>query len=167
MFSCIFIKRKLYAYLDNALSEIEKIKVKKHLDICLSCQEKLSQMADIIDLAKNRKIPQPSEDFWHNFKIELDRKLNTRLVPEFSFQRNLNYHLRPVFVYASVLVFILAMSLYLYYKPTYLTRSDLDLINEVNLLEEVTSDASLNHSEDMYIEELNLLYQLNQDITPS
>lgn len=167
MFKCIFIKRKLYDYLDNSLSEKERIKVKEHLEICPVCQKRLNQMSDLIGLVKNKSLPQPSEDFWHNFGIELDKKLNTRLIPPFNFKPNLSYRLKPALVLPLVSIVILALSLYLYFygRSPFINRSDLALVDEISLLEEVNPELSLNHAEDAYIEELNLFYQLNQNPT--
>ena len=165
MWKCIFMKRKLYDYLENSLSEIDGMEVKEHLAICPTCQRCLSQMRSLIDLAKNKMTLQPSEDFWHNFRIELDRELNARLVPEFSFKTKLGHRLKPVLLYASVLIIILTTSLYFYNRYQSLNSPDIALVNDISLLEEVTSETSLNHNEDAYIEELDLLYELNQNPT--
>ena len=167
MISCIFIRKKLYDYLDNSLSEVDRDKIEKHLQLCSVCQKRLDQMNKVIELARTKKSPQLSEDFWHNFQIELDRKLNKRLVPELRFKTHLSYRLKPALVYASTLVVILFIGLYihLYSTSAIFTKSDLALINEISLLEEVTSEIYLNGTEQTLTEEIEFLYQLNSDLT--
>lgn len=169
MFKCIFIKKKLYDYLDSCLSQADRTRVEKHLAICPDCDRLLGRMSRVIELAKNKKIPEPQEAFWYDFKTGLDRKLNARLLPEFDFKPKLKINLRPAFAYASVLILILAMGTYFYTqkKPLQFSQSDADLVNELELLEEVSQDTALNHDEKAYIDEINLLYQLDLLNTPS
>ena len=167
MIRCIFIKKKLYDYLDNSLSELEKDKVKRHLERCLSCQGKLKQMQSLLELTRQKEVPQPSDEFWHNFTTGLDRKLNQRLVPQFKIRPNLSLRVKPVFVYASLLVVILTLGIFLnfYTSPTLLNRADLVLVNEIIMLEELTQEAYLNHSEEAYVEEMEILSALSQELT--
>lgn len=167
MLKCLFIRRKLYDYLENSLSDIDRIKVKKHLDVCNNCQDNLSQLRSIIALAAKKKAPQPDNEFWNNFKIDLDRKLNEKLVPPINIERRLRYHLRPVFVYAGALIFILAIGVgsYVYKRPhgtLIRVAENEDLINEILTLDDLEgSDLELNDNADLEIdlEEINLSYQ--------
>ncbi len=168
MLKCLFIRRKLYDYLENSLSDLDRIKVKKHLDVCNNCQNSLSQLKSIIALAAEKKTPQPDNEFWHNFRVDLDRKLNERLVPPIKIERKLRYSLRPVFAYVGALIFILVIGIgsYVYKRPyANLTRiaQDEDLINEILTLDDLEGsgleldDANL----EMDLEEINLSYQFN------
>jgi anti-sigma factor RsiW len=159
MIRCIFIKKKLYDYLDDSLSELDKDKVKRHLERCFSCRKRLEQIDTLLALAKQKNIPQPSDEFWHNFQIGLDRKLNKRLAPEFRIRPSLSLRLKPVFAYASLLVAILTLGVFLnfYTSPTLLSKTDLALVNEISMLEELTQETYLNHSEEAYIEEIEIL----------
>lgn len=165
MFKCILIRRKLYDYLDDSLSERERASVKEHLKSCSVCRKRLEQMGVLLNLAKSRKTPQPKQDFWHNFKIELDRKLNSRLVPPFDFRPNLSYRLKPVLVLTlvSVIILVTGLSMYFYSKPIHLAQSDSSIVDEIDLLEELDTEISLNHDENAYMDELDLLYELNQE----
>lgn len=169
MLKCLFIKRKLYDYLDNSLSDIDRIKVKAHLDVCSNCRERLSQIRSIIDLAANKCVPEPDNEFWHNFRIDLDRKLNEKLIPPIRIEHKLRYHLRPVFAYVGALIFILVIGIgnYVYKRPyANLTRiaQDEDLINEISTLDDLEGgDLELNDNGnlEMDLEEINLSYQFN------
>jgi predicted anti-sigma-YlaC factor YlaD len=159
MIRCIFIKKKLYDYLDDSLSELDKDKVKRHLERCFSCRKRLEQIDTLLALAKQKNIPQPSDEFWHNFQIGLDRKFRIR--------PSLSLRLKPVFAYASLLVAILTLGVFLnfYTSPTLLSKTDLALVNEISMLEELTQETYLNHSEEAYIEEIEILSALDQELT--
>ena len=119
MIRCIFIKKKLYDYLDNSLSELEKDKINRHLGRCPSCQKELKKIESLLEIARQKEVPQPSDEFWHNFTTGLDRKLNQRLVPPFRFRPNLSLRLKPVFAYASLLVAILTLGVFLNFYITF------------------------------------------------
>lgn len=165
MLKCLFIRRKLYGYFDNALSEMDRIKVKSHLDVCDECRHRLSQIKNIIDLATQKKIPQPNAEFWHNLKVDLDRRLNEILVPPIRIGHKPSYRLRPAFAYIATLILILVVGNYFYKNllsiPGHLTQDE-ELIEEIVTLQEIDEALQLNYDENAYIEELNLLFQLDQ-----
>lgn len=165
MLKCLFVKRKLYDDLENNLSNIDKIRVKNHLDVCSNCRDRLLKIKVIIDLAYQKQIPKPNTDFWHNFQIDLDRRLNERLIPPITIKQRLTHHLRPAFAYVAILIFVLVISSY-FYKISHLTSFRIaeneELIDEIVTLDEIDQDLQLNHDEDAYLEEINLLYQLEQ-----
>lgn len=168
MLKCLFIKRKLYDYLENNLSDIDMVKVHSHLDVCHKCNQSLSQIKSILDLASQKKTPEPTEEFWRNFKIDLDRKLNAGLVPPINLERRLSYRFRPVFVCATVLIFILLMGNYLYKNiPSNLryAQENEDVVEETELLDEIGKAEDLNDNEDTYLDEIDLFYQLDIDLT--
>lgn len=168
MFKCLFMKRKLYDYLNNGLSDVDKIKVESHIEICVVCRERLGQIRDIIELAAQRRAPEPSEEFWHNFKTDLDRRLNQRLVSPFDPKRKSSYFSKPVLAYALVLLFFVAIGSLLYknYSSFRLSmiRDDV-LVNEVVALEELGQSPVSNHDKDTYMDDINLLYQFDQNPT--
>ncbi len=168
MFKCYFIKRKLYPYLDNTLNPQDLNYVKEHLSHCHNCRVKLERMAGLIKAAQSVRPPELDSGSWHDFKVELDRKLNARLVPEFKLKRGLVYQLRPVLVYASVLIFIIGLwaykieSQYKMLKTAYTYDS---LEDEASMVDELAPEMNLNHDEDSYIDEINLLIQMGGDVT--
>ncbi|OGX25009.1 MAG: hypothetical protein A3J51_02415 [Omnitrophica WOR_2 bacterium RIFCSPHIGHO2_02_FULL_45_21] len=166
MLKCILIKRKLYDYLDDSLSETAKLKVKNHLDACHNCREQLSQIKTILDLAGQKNIPQPKGEFWHNFKIDLDRKLNDRLVGPLSLKPLPRFSLKPALAYAVLSVFFLAIAASLYKFPhpaaLRLAQNDDELIEEAIALDELGEALELDHDEDAYLEEVDLFLALEQ-----
>lgn len=168
MLKCLLLRRKFYDYLDNNLSELNKIKLKRHLEVCNNCSQKLSQLKSILDLAAKKEPPKPNQEFWHNFKIDLDRKLNQRLIPPLVFERRLTYRLRPVLTYALALVLILVIGSYFYKNYSSfisLAQEDEALVDDIFLLDEIGEAPNLNRDEDAYINEINLFFQLDQDLT--
>ncbi len=165
MLRCLLIKRKLYDYLEGSLSQIQKIKVKSHLEVCSRCKEELYQLKNILDTASIRKIPQPSVEFWHNFKVDLDRNLNEKLMGSQEVRLKPRYYLKPAFAYILVLIFTLVVGNYLWKRPFVslkLAAQNEARIDEMESLDEEIETPELNQSEDGYIDELNLIYELDQ-----
>ena len=165
MFRCIFIKRKLYDYLDNGLSETDKVEVKGHLDGCNKCSQHLGRLKNILDAASERKAPWPNTEFWHNFRIELDRKLNEKLVGPVTLKPRLSYRLKPAFTCALTLIFILALGNYFYKNrtsPHLRVTQDEGLVDELDALDDVDETAAFDSSGDSYMDELSFFYQLDE-----
>lgn len=166
MFRCLFIQKKLYDYLEKDSSEKETRRIKAHLDICPLCQRRLREIEAVLRLARDKKAPELAEGFWHDFKTDLERRLNAQLVPEFKLKPRLSYRLRPILVYASVLIIILGIGIYrlnLSERGLRLAQSEEELIDEASVLDELAPELSFNHNEDAYIDELNLFSQLEED----
>jgi len=166
MLKCLFMKRKLYDYLDNGLSDVDRIKVENHINICAGCRERLGEIRDIIELAAQRRVPEPSEEFWHNFKTDLDRRLSQRLVSPFDSKRKSSYFLKPVLAYALAVLFFVAIGS-LFYKNYFSVRlsmiHDDALVNEVVALEELGQSPVSSRDKDAYMDDINLFYQFDQN----
>lgn len=165
MLKCIFIRRKIYDYLKKSLSEIDRFKVENHLDHCNKCRQNLVQLKDILEVESHKKSPQPDAQFWHNFKIDLERKLNEKLVGPITLKPKLSYRLKPAFTYALTLIFILVLGNYLL-KSSRSTSSrisqDEELVDEIETLYDLGEAVEFDYSDDPYMEELDLLYQLDE-----
>jgi predicted anti-sigma-YlaC factor YlaD len=166
MLKCLFLRRRLYDYLDNTLSEIDKIKVSKHLDICHNCRTRASQIRDIIDLSSRKMPPKPDDAFWHNFKIDLDKSLNKALVKPVRLERKRIYLLRPALVYISALMFIFLVGSYFSqsrrFPVTRIAQEDA-LVEEILSLDEIDEASYANNLDDAdLLEEVILLDQINQ-----
>ena len=166
MFKCFLFRKKLYGYLSAGLSDIDRLKVEEHLDACLSCKQRLEQMRVILGALEKKVPPQPDESFWHSFNLELDRKLNEKLVAPIVLKRPLVYRLKPAFIYAVVLIFFLAAAGYLFQpqiKALALAKEDAALAQEVNLLAEIQDETLLRGAApDTYIEELDLIDDIEE-----
>ncbi len=165
MLECLFVRRKLYGYFCREFAEAEHDKIKQHLDACPACRKKLEEIEELIKLAEARKTPEVNEAFWHDFKTDLDRRLNARLVPELKLRPGLIYKLRPALVYASVLVIILGLWTCRFgsrARRINIAQSAEELVNEINLNDELSLESGLNHDEGAYIDEFNLLIQLDE-----
>ncbi len=171
MIQCIFIRRKLYDYMENSLSQAASVKVKRHLECCAVCREKLEAMAQLIQAVEQKTAPQPSEEFWEGFKAGLHQKLNARLSP--SLRQPLldlkpKLSLRPAYGFLAFLVIVLGISVYLRYNNLlYFNASDTAIINEVSLLEELNPDISIGNGGNANIDELNILYRLGIELNIS
>ncbi|MDD5730562.1 MAG: zf-HC2 domain-containing protein [Candidatus Omnitrophica bacterium] len=155
MLKCFFIKRKLYDYLDNSLSETQRIGVKEHLARCRSCKEELNRMHGVIGLTRSKPSPVPSEDFWSKFNIELDEKLNNILVAPAAFKPKRKFLLKPALVMPVVSMIIIAIGMYFLLNNKTVSRSghsESELINEILLLEEVSPEAVLIDGDSAYLQ---------------
>ncbi len=163
MFKCFSIRKKLYDYSENSLSDADNLRVKRHLEVCISCQNRFNQMNVLLELARSKKTPRIQEGFWHDFNTGLDRKLNAALVPEFKFRPFLKFQFKPLLAYVSVPVFVLALtaSLYFYSRTKIMGNSELALINEISLLDELTDEPVFNNNTDDYLEEIDFLERQN------
>lgn len=168
MLKCFFMRNKLYDYINNSLSEVDKIRIKEHLDSCHNCVNRVSQLKAVLDLAAQKKLPELPEEFWNGFRIDLDRRLNQKLVSWQSSVSNPVYFLKPAFTYALILIFVIGIGSY-YYSARYTAISSVkneeDLINEVVVLDELNQGLEVSPDKDSYIEEIDLLYQFGQNLT--
>lgn len=163
MLECFLLKRKLYDCLDNSLSEIDRLRIKKHLDVCPHCQKRLTQLKVILDYASSKHIPSPNNEFWYTFKAGLDRRLNTLISETGTVTQKPKAYLKPAFASAVLCVFFLAIgiSLFKFSHPTGMPLGqEAGLIEEFAVLDELSEVADLNQEDD-YFEEMDLFIQLD------
>jgi len=164
MFRCIFIREKLYDYQDNSLSELEKSKVEEHLKDCPDCSKRLFQMKELLTLVEHKNIPKPSEDFWHKFKIELDDKLNARLVTPLKLKPVSVLGLKPELAITLVSVFLVIIALGVHLRnKVIIANSDTQLLDEISILEEIKPEIDIANADEASFDELYLLDQQDQD----
>lgn len=164
MIKCLFIRRKLYDYLENSLSKNDSDKVKRHLESCVSCRRQSEGITRIIEVTERKKAPQVSEESWKDFKAGLYTKLAQRLIPSVEVKPRVNYLLRPAWALSTILVLVLTVSFYFRFKPLYVKTSDAAIVNEAILLEEVSPDIRFGSGDNGSLEELNIFYQLGVDL---
>lgn len=164
MLKCFLMRKKIYEYLDNSLSDVDTIRVKKHLETCGECREKFERMKSIIALAAEKKAPVPDNEFWHKFQVDLDSKLNEKLVLPAAVKRRPAFRYRPAVAYVSTLLFVFVLGISLYRKPsvTFRIDQDEDLVNGVVELYDLDENQALNHNDESDMEEILLLDQLSQ-----
>lgn len=160
------MKRKLYDYIDDSLVQADKLKVQKHLEACPGCRERLDQIKIILNRAHSKNTPLADKEFWHDFKTGLDKKLNDKLVGSLALRRRPVFSLKPAFAYIAVAIFFIAVfgSLYKFNlsAPLRLAQSEDELVDETIDLDELEGQAALNHNEDAYLEEIDLLFEIEQ-----
>lgn len=166
MFKCIFVKKKLYDYLDGSLSEKAKDMVKNHLQVCVACKEKTEQMKLVLSLAKDKSVVHPTEEFWHTFTTGLDQKLNERLVPPYNLKPALGLRFKPALAASLVSIFLIVMSvsLHLYNRQQLFNRSVSALVEEITSFEEVSQEIVSSNGEDVALEDIYLFYHLDQGL---
>ncbi len=164
MLKCFFLSKKIYEYLDNSLSDPDSIRVKNHLVVCGKCRNKFERMNSIIAVASGKKTPVPDSEFWHKFQIDLDAKLNEKLVRPSAVKRGPAFRFRPAVAYVSTLLFVFVLGISLYRKPSVSFRieQDEDLVNGVVELYELDENPALNHNDESDLDEMLLLDQLSQ-----
>lgn len=164
MLKCFFTRRKLYDYLDNALSESDSDKVKRHLELCVTCRSQSERIARIIEVTEGKKAPQFPEEFWKDFKADLYTKIAERLVPVAQVKPQVNYLFRSAWAVSTILVLVLTINFYFRFKPLSLQPSDAAIVNEAILLEEVSPGTIVTNGDTSNFEELNILYQFGEDL---
>lgn len=164
MLKCFLLRKKIYEYLDNSLSDLDSIRVKKHLETCGKCREKFIQMESILAVASGKKAPVPGSEFWHKFQIDLDAKLNEKLVRPSSVNERRALRFRPAVAYVSTLFFVFVLGISLYRKPavTFRIEQDEDLVNGVAELYDLDENPALNHNDESDLDEILLLDQISQ-----
>jgi hypothetical protein len=161
MFQCFFIEKKLYDYLDNTLSEKDKMAVKEHLESCPRCARILSHTARLVRGATETRIPVPGEDFWHNFKEELNGKLDQRLGISASVKKSPALRLRPALAMALILVVVIITGALLRFsgKSGNLVQPYNLLIQDIRSLEKINFDFDPEFQAITYINGLQLSSQ--------
>ena len=164
MLKCFLLRKKIYEYLDSSLSDVDSIRVKKHLETCGKCREKLERMKSIIAAASGKKAPVPGSEFWHKFQVDLDAKLNEKLVRPSAVSVNRTFRFRPAVAYVSALLFVFVLGISLYRKPnvTFRIEQDEDLVNGVAELYDLDENPALNHNDESDLDEIILLDQISQ-----
>ena len=162
MLECFLLKRKLYDCLDNSLSEKDRMRIKKHLDVCPHCQERLTQLKVILDYASSKHIPSPNNQFWYTFNAGLARRLDAIVSESGTMTQRSAVYRKPALVSAVLCVFFLAIGISLF-KFQHLTEMPLKqeaaLTKEFAAFDELSEVPELNHEDD-YLEEMDLLMQL-------
>jgi anti-sigma factor RsiW len=140
MIRCLFIRGKLYEYIDKSLSEEDHVRVANHLETCVSCRTRVAQIGRVLSVAAQNTAPVPSEDFWNNFRAELDDKLNQKLVPSCPARA---IRVRSALALATACLLIIAFSISLKTatrSPVRLAQSDKELIEELSSIEELSPE---------------------------
>ena len=166
---CFRIKRKLYEFSQGNLNSVEAEKIETHLAKCAKCAQEYSRMRKVLNLASEKKGPQLSSQFWANFGRELEEKLaKERVLPEkikLKPQYLPRVNLRPVFAVATVFILLMATSFYLFgglpTKARLTALADERLVNDIELLEEITNEFLTPDDPDSLLNELNLLEELS------
>lgn len=169
MLKCLLLRRKLYGHAQGLLADAEAKRVQQHVESCTSCRQRFRQVQSIIEAARGKRMPKLKGQLWHEFQIELDRKLNARLVPEFQFKRGLRLNLKPAFSYTLVLILLLVSGIYFYNRQQAQLAMFLEedyIVNEVAFLEIVgNSQEVANGDIEALIEEVEFLYNTAGNLT--
>ena len=139
MLKCIWLRKKLYDYVDNALNENERVKLANHLESCADCRHRAEDIRGILGVAQSMNTPQPSEEFWHNFQSELDHKLNDQLVPSREERLAVSRKLRPALAFTMLSMLILVFTFGVFTRTAKLPRlaqEDKALIEEISSLDD-------------------------------
>ncbi|MBP7216252.1 MAG: zf-HC2 domain-containing protein [Candidatus Omnitrophica bacterium] len=167
MITCFLLKRKLYDFVEDSLSEKDRSRVQQHIAGCLRCQEKVSQLKHILAAVAKEPAPVGNESFWLNFQHELDEKLTARLLKQQPLPQGALFKLKPAFSFAMVscLVLIIGAILYPRYQNHLRMVQDQALIQQVVVLEDVAEMFSFVDSENEILpNDIELLDELGSKI---
>jgi anti-sigma factor RsiW len=146
MIRCLFMHRKLYEYVDEALTEEENVRVANHLEICPRCRAETAQIRELLVTAAHAAPPAPSEDFWKGFQAELDDRLNRKLVPDCRLRTGaFRFFLLgrgPVLALATACIAVIAFSfsLRMAAKPVRLAKAETELVEEIGAIEKLNPE---------------------------
>ncbi len=167
MLKCFFFKRKFFEYCEGKLSERDCKKMRRHIDECRRCRELFETVGRVERVHKD--VPKQSETFWHNFSVELNQRLDKRGAKKLWRPPTFTVIPKPAVAFAVAamvlltFVFIMPQFNNKYVQNPLVSTPDA-LFKEVLLLEDVTGVALLNHNEDAYFDEIELFYELDQEV---
>ena len=84
MKKCHRVQKRFIPYLDNALSDKDKEKVKEHLKKCTICQEKLEAFKEIGELLAKKNKAERSGEYWQEFQNKLKHRITSYYRPGLS-----------------------------------------------------------------------------------
>ncbi len=109
MFRC-HVRKELSGYLDNQLSDKQKLKIDKHLQECVLCSKELSSLKVLSEKLKNWHAPGLDTDFDNSVRNEIVRReLDKGAV---KMKKNTLFILIPSSVLAALLMFAFVGNLY-------------------------------------------------------
>lgn len=166
---CFRTKRRLYDLVEGNLTPDQAKSLKAHLIKCPGCGRQYRQMSQVINLASKQAVPQPSGQFWTNFDRELEEKLTGEKIKPLDVKlrpdRLPRLNLKPAFALASVFALILAFSFYLFgglpTKTRIVALADEQLINDIELIEEISDEFIVVEDPAALRQELSLLEDLS------
>jgi hypothetical protein len=165
---CFRVKRRLYDFIEGNLKQEVAKRIRLHLQSCLGCTRSYNQLRQLLNLASQKKPPELSSQFWMSFDQELREKLAKERVSSREIKLQPTYlpriSLRPAFALATAVILLIAISLYLFgglpTKERIIALSDERLVNDIEVLEELTDEFITLEDQDFLIDELILLEDL-------
>ena len=167
---CFRIKRKLYDLLEGGLDESRSRKLEIHLEKCPGCARAYQELRQVLELAAQKKNPEPSPEFWQGFDRELAARMGREdsvpVGPAVPVTVRPRLRLRPAFALATVAaVLLIVFNLYLVDKlpgkAWLLARNEEALVNDAAVLEEMTGEVILLEDDDYLLTEFDLLEELS------
>jgi len=78
MKECKYFQQLIVEDFYSEIDQNEKSKLEKHLESCDNCKMQSEQIPATLNRMNQYKRPQPSEDFWNNYWINLESKLDRK-----------------------------------------------------------------------------------------
>lgn len=132
---CKEVIRKLDAYLENRLNDIEAHKVEKHLERCVGCKKEYEELKEIFDILSSHPAVLPPEDFTSKVMSQIKPRLKQdRINPMIMKKWGIS------FVAAGLLIFVLNtsfgysiqdISTYIYKEPFSINNQISSYVKEV------------------------------------
>ncbi len=148
--SCLFLP-KISSYIDNELSERERLEVETHLDGCRECRKELEKMKAVDELISALPEIEPR----HGFDSEFARKLEDLETPERTFQAFFKSQWRYALASAAALLIGIGCILYNYMPSKAPSVYEMQLAANLELLQDLEIIENLDLLEHM--DELQVL----------
>lgn len=138
------IKELLPAYLESALDEPEKQRVREHIETCGDCRRELS----LLERMAQEPVPDPGEAFWHAMPAKIEREVRLHQERE---QGRLGGFLSGILMtrwaWATAAATVLALGSWFLLRPVPLEMAGRSGPGNTAALEEVLPDERVNLSE--------------------
>jgi len=172
MKECKFFQQLIVEDFYSEIDRDEKSKLEKHLEICDNCKIQSEQIPTTLNGMNQYKRPQPSEDFWNNYWINLESKLNKNL----SINKKLKnifslIQIKPSWIYgfataAAFLIIGIFLGKFYFTPPTANTYVSSE-VSQKNIQTVATAERYLNRSKVLLLGIVNMDIETDLDYKPS
>jgi hypothetical protein len=160
---------------DDFYSEIEpnqKSELNKHLDSCDRCKRQSAQIHSTLDGMNQYKREEPSEEFWDNYWINLESKLDRK--PSFNEKLNkiiVGFQIKQSWIYGvATAVAFLVIGIFLgkyYFTPQHTDSFVSNEISEKNIQTVATAERYLQRSKVLLLGIVNMDTEVDSNYKPS
>jgi len=172
MKECKYFQQIMVEDFYNEINPKEKSKLEKHLENCDSCKTQLAQIQSTLNGMNQYKREEPSEEFWNNYWINLESKLDRK--PPFSEKLKkifAVFQIRPSWIYgfATAAAFLI-IGIFLgkfYFTPQPVNSYVSTEISQKNIHTVATAERYLQRSKVLLLGIVNMDTEVESNYKPN